>query len=307
MLTKEQLQQRQNGLGGSDIASILNLSPFKTPLDIYIEKTSPIDGIEQSNSQYFGSLLEDVIRSEYARRMGVIISEPEIKFHNEKSFAFANIDGLVNDEYILECKTSHFSKAHEWGEEFTDQIPLYYLTQVAWYCFVYDLDRADIAVLIGGNDFRIYHYHRNKHLENKIVNRAEQFWYNNIVNKTPPDPREYSDLAKLYTNPQETEIVATEDIVKKIDVIRNIEEQINKLEKQKQQYKIDVMNYIGENSYLKDPLGNQIATWKKAKARKEFDKESFKEKNKSLYNKYLKEKNGTRRFLIKRTHYETTN
>jgi putative phage-type endonuclease len=72
MTRDEWLAARRTGIGGSDIAAILGLSPWRTPLDVYRDK---VDGAEQPETEAmrWGRLLEDVIAREYAVRAGVRI------------------------------------------------------------------------------------------------------------------------------------------------------------------------------------------------------------------------------------------
>ena len=171
---QEWLLMRKNYLGGSDLGAIAGLNPYRTALDVYLDKTRDDIACESSPAMRWGTLLEDTIAKEYAEVTGQTIEiEPNTIYHPSMKFLGANIDRWVGDkEYVLECKTAGFTRGKEWGEEGTDQIPESYLVQVAYYAAICAVPKVDIAVLIGGQDFRIYTYERSKELEDKLIKIA---------------------------------------------------------------------------------------------------------------------------------------
>ena len=93
---------------------------------------------------------------------------------------------IYNDElfYGLEIKTA--SSRSGWGAPGSDNIPPYYLTQCAWYMFLFDCARWDVAVLIGNNDYREYTINRNAELEKSIVAQVDAFIENHLIPGVPP-------------------------------------------------------------------------------------------------------------------------
>jgi putative phage-type endonuclease len=67
----EWLEQRRHGIGGSDAAAALGLSPWKTPLSLYLEKTGDARPFRDNESMLWGRVLEPAIRAEYTRRTGI--------------------------------------------------------------------------------------------------------------------------------------------------------------------------------------------------------------------------------------------
>ena len=59
------LLQRRAGLGGSDIGAILGLSPFRTPVDVYLEKTGRAPANEETLQMRFGTYAEEFVAQEY--------------------------------------------------------------------------------------------------------------------------------------------------------------------------------------------------------------------------------------------------
>ncbi len=189
--TKEWHDRRRQGITGTGIGAICGLNRYQTPLDVYLEKIGEIDHTTQhySDAMRFGNLLEPVVADEYARRVGVeVLEECEILEHKDHKFMLGSIDRWVGQDkgFILECKTARFI-SKEWGQQYTDEIPASYLCQVAWCVAICDVPKADIAVLFGGQEFRIYTYERNIEFEDKLIKIADNFWNNNVLKRIPPE------------------------------------------------------------------------------------------------------------------------
>ncbi len=190
MQTREEwLKERKTYIGGSDIGAIIDESKWKTSLDVYLDKISDeIDCGDASEAARWGNILEPVVADEYSRQTGFNIElAPNLIRHTRYPHLAANIDRWADDKkHILECKTARFI-SKEWGEQYTDTIPVTYLCQVAWYASICDVPKVDIAVLFGGQEFRIYTYMRNIEFEDKLIRIADNFWSNNVLKRIPPE------------------------------------------------------------------------------------------------------------------------
>ena len=178
MLTTAQHEARKNGIGGSDAGVIAGLSTFKTPFELWLEKRGELEPQDLSDNAavHFGVVLEDVIAQEYLDRTGNKIRRMnKTIYHKQYPWMLANLDrDVVNSNRILEVKTAGFAVG--WGEAGTDKVPESYLLQCQHYLAVTDKEIADLAVLIGGRDFRIYHIPRDDDLVNSLIEIESEFW-----------------------------------------------------------------------------------------------------------------------------------
>lgn len=175
-LTAIQQAARSRGLGGSDAAPALGLSPWKSPLELYLEKRQEIEqpDISEQPPILWGNLLEPVIGSEYTRRTGIGFTTPKVTYqHPKHEWMLANLDGLAEDR-VVEIKTARSGEG--WGEPGSDQIPEHYKLQVMHYLLVTGLDLADVAVLIAGSDFRIYTVPADRELQELLLDGEADFW-----------------------------------------------------------------------------------------------------------------------------------
>src|SRR5262245_62641262 len=104
-LTEEQVAERHTGLGGSDAAPALGLSPFKSALELFLDKRERRDLPDAAAYLRWGHLLEPVIRQEYANVTGRVVRLPPGTVRSaEHPFMLAHFDGVTDDGRVFEAK-----------------------------------------------------------------------------------------------------------------------------------------------------------------------------------------------------------
>jgi putative phage-type endonuclease len=298
---QEWLRERRNYLGGSDLGAIAGLNPYHTALDVYLDKTGDDIREETNAAMRWGNLLEDVVAKAYSEDTGKMVWKwiQPIK-HKEYPFLAANIDRWVGDrEYVLECKTAGFNKGKEWGEVGTDQIPESYLIQCAYYASICDVPKVDIAVLIGGQDFRIYTYVRNMELEEKLIKIACNFWHNHIKKRIPPKCVNTRDTFNLFPEVYHHEIVAEDNIMEKWEELKAAREEESRIQTTIEKLKVEIQEFMRDYDVLMDVNGNVIATWKNTALKSIVNVNKLKEMFKDAYEQCLNTGKQSRMFLIK--------
>ena len=264
MITKEQLEERKLGIGGSDMPIILGLSNYKTPYQLYLEKIGEsLPDTEMTPFQYWGTQLEGIIRDEFAKRNNVTVECPSTAVHPFNDFLRGNVDGYIREwNAVLEVKCSAGFMAHEWGEDGSDVIPMQYLVQVAHYCAVLNADCAYIAVLIGGNDYREFKYTRDMDLESKVIDAAKRFW-NCVQTKTPPAPINQIDLRLMYPKHDPEKVKAIEpEVAEQLTTLADTRFKIKQLSEIEEKYKFNIMQFMQDAECLTDSSGRPIVSWK---------------------------------------------
>lgn len=291
------LEERRRGVGGSDAAAVLGLSKWKTPLQVYQEKRGELGSTPDNESMLWGRVLEPVIRQQYAERTGRIVRVPEgIITHPEHSFMLANLDGVTDDRRVIEIKTARTGQ--DWGEPGSDEVPQAYLLQVQHYMAVTGFEVADIAVLIGGSDFRLYEIQADQELQEMLIAGEAEFWQR-VVDGNPPEPISYADVqAKFGRTSIDAAVEAAPEVLAALETIKAVKEQIKAMEASEESAKAIVMKAMGEADTLTYG-GRIIATWKLAKAASRFDSGAFKVAHPSLYEQFAKTGEPSRRFIIK--------
>lgn len=288
----QQLMERKKGIGGSDAGAVLGVSKWKTPYQLYLEKTSDEISDFDNPAMFWGRTLEPIIRQRYSDVTGRSVIVPALNIiHPKYDFIRANVDGIADDR-ILEIKTSRSDIG--WGEEGSDEIPDEYACQVQHYMMVTGFVMADVAVLIGGSDFRLYEVPADKELQEIMMERENEFWQM-VINRTPPDPETLSDLILKFGGSSKQAIVQADELA--IQAVMRLKE-IKAIAKEEDELKFVIMSHLMEADTLAE--GEKIlATWKASNGAKRFDLKAFQADHPDLYNQYLKQGDPTRRLLLK--------
>jgi putative phage-type endonuclease len=266
-------EERRTGIGGSDAAAALGLSPWQTPYELWLQKTGRAPPVEQNEPMLWGHLLEDVVRREYARRTGLETRTiAEMIRHPQHPWMFVHLDGEVIGRpvrVILEVKTAR--TAQGWGEEDTDEIPLNYLIQTHHSMAVTQAEVCDVAVLIAGQDFRLYQVWRDHEIEAQLVEREAAFW-EMVTSDQPPPPMTMQDAVRRWGRfDAQGEVMAGVPEITAVEALRRLHRQQKELAAAEEQMKMRLMEAMGDDGLnLVDGRGDILATWKLDNGRKAY-------------------------------------
>jgi putative phage-type endonuclease len=267
MLTDEQRAKRCEGIGASDTPIIMGYSSYKTPYQLYLEKTGQLESSDElTEQQYWGNALEPLIIKRFAEENDVKVSFPDTVYHPDYPFIFANLDGWIESENaIIEAKSANSFQRKEWDMALTDGIPLVYLIQIAKQCLITNATRGYCAVLIGGMEYRQFIYERDKALEDLILKADIEFW-NCVQNRIEPPPITTLDCRLKFPQPHPDKVVNTNFRTSNALVgLMNVKASIKDLNAEEDKLKMELMSHMGHAEYLMGQEGEIVATWKATK------------------------------------------
>lgn len=296
------LQERQKGIGGSDAAVVLGLSKWKTPFELYLEKSGLVIPEEiQSDAAYFGTQLEDLVAKEFEKRSGKKVRRKnEILRHPEHEFILGNVDRMiVGEKAILECKTTSAYNAKEWE---SDEIPETYIVQIQHYLGVLgpEYKKGYFAVLIGGNKFLWKEIERDDELIEIIFEKEIEFWNHHVLANTPPalDGSSAAEqyLKQRYEKAEKGKSVDFGSEYKgKIDSYLQLKNSIKSLEDQMKEIENQIKNEMKEAEV--GFVLNYQTEWKTINSNR-VDTKKLKEQFPNIYSQVVKE-SSYRKFGIK--------
>ena len=338
MLNNQDFAQfRAKSLGGSDIAAILGLSPYRTAVDVWMEKTGKQINGADSLPLRFGSFAEEFVAQEYERQTQLtLLNYPYAIRHPEHDYLGGHIDRFVTQasgqelstveatdpgllkaleitrlenklmtighhkiNRLLECKTANPFRQQDWGEIGTDQVPLPYLCQCLWYMAITQIDQTDLAVLFGNSDFRIYQIHRDLQIEQTLLEKAVHFWGQYVLTDTPPPAQCEADYQTLFRKEDGAKsIEAPQDIVVEVQKIGQIQKRIEEAEGELSHIKQQVMATM-QDAQILTYTGKTIATWKTPKASTRLDTKAIELAHTELVAQFMVSSQSSRRLLIK--------
>ena len=284
---------RQKYIGGSDIAAILGISPWKTAFQLWQDKTQPAmpeNDPERLKVLNRGKRLEpyilDMIRAEHA--LEIIAANHRYTDPLVDYFA-CEIDAEAAGEPPLniEIKTVHPFKTAEWGEQGTDALPMHYIAQVQWGMGITGRGRCDVFALIG-DDLRRYSVTADAELIVAMRDKAQAFWRQYVLTLNPPPPACEADLYALYPRDSgksvaidgdDAAVTALCELRALKDEAKSIAEKIAAAE--------GVLKTKLADAAIATLGGQRVCSWKSQSARR-FDQKAFAAAQPAMFDQFIK-------------------
>ncbi|OVE45694.1 YqaJ viral recombinase family protein [Chromobacterium violaceum] len=280
-ITREEwLALRNTGIGGSDAGTVLNVNPYKTPLQLYLEKRGEIEAEDISDKLAVkaGIGLEDFVAQLYSEQTGRRVERCNTMLrHPKHSWMLGNLDRLVwegdkrpqfkgeiRTKRGLECKTAlgRFIDKSAWGPDGSDEVPMPYLAQCQHYMAVTDAEIWDLAVLLSGPEFRIYPIKRDDELIAGMIEQEAEFWDRVKTGRAPDMDYDHSTtpdlLAKLYPGTDGSEIVLPDSALHWQQVMAEAKEQVKLYDSIATGAKNHLLHLMGNSAIGKLPDGSQF-------------------------------------------------
>jgi len=300
-LTARQKAERLTGVGASEVLAALGKDPRCTPLVLYQRKTGESTAPELENDPrvHFGTLLEPVLRQEFARRSHLRVIQRRNTLRHPTAPLVGHLDGWIPARKCgLEIKTADRYEADDFGEEDTDQVPLRYFFQCSAYMAITGAAEWFLVVLIGGNDYRQYHLTRQPELEDMMLTAVHRFWWH-VEHASPPAPITPEDVRLRWPRDLGSAILATDMIIGTTAHLSQLRHDLQTLQREYDEDLVSVQKFMAENAELVGPEGRLLATWRTARASRRLDINALTKDHPELAAQYMREIPGSRRFLLK--------
>ncbi len=266
MLTEQQIQQRKLGLGATDCAVVMGLSPYKTPYELWLIKTGRAEetAILGDDRLRLRHAHEETIAREYAFQKGVKLKRVnKAVYHKRLPFMFCNLDRvIIGQNKIVECKSSTGFMRQNWGLTGSDEAPQHYILQVQHQLACTGYNDADIAALIDIDDYRTFPIARNEKIITMIETACERFWYDHVLADVPPPPTTRGDLKLMYPMNNGNFIKADGDVLRDLAELKRIKAKIKSYEYEKQITEKSIIEFIADNdgiTLLDDVIASFLA------------------------------------------------
>ena len=196
------------GLGASEVAVALGLHPYKTRIELWLEKVGAAEGFTGNARTDWGLEVEPALRRWYAGQVGRPILVPrESLYHPELPWLRATPDGLVLDsvdagladaltparalqvglvDHGWEAKNVGRQSCHRWGTPGSDEVPIEYLFQAQQNLAVTGLRRWIVVACLAGDPPATYAVERDDELISEMLEGARRFWHL-VETRTEPD------------------------------------------------------------------------------------------------------------------------
>lgn len=269
----EWLNWRRNGIGASDVAGILGLSPWASPFSVWASKVDDTNDDHDTDAMEFGRRAEIMVAPWFADRTGLTVAGEQARCsHPADPWKLCTVDGFVLDGPgsdigdalgVLEIKTTGDSAA-DWAEG----VPVHYRCQATWAMHVTGTDRCWFAVLhlaFGRPRFEVYEFERDADEEAFVVEACDAFWYDHVLTQHPPAVDGHSattDAIKAHWPTAEGSLEADAITRRICDRIRAHKNTLKILEANIAEAENELRAALGDREALIDGTGNVLASWK---------------------------------------------
>lgn len=285
MLNEKQLEIRRTRISGTDISAIVGVNPYRTKLDVYLDKMGLSEPFEGNKFTFWGTTLEPVIRNHFMEKneeYDFVTTFDTTLVHPEHDFVCGTPDGILwkdGERKVrvagLEVKTAGFRTRKDWGEPGTDLIPAHYLLQCQWYMLLTGLPHWHVAVLFGGNTYEEFIIERNEPLIEELLKQGKAFMENHVEAGKAPEPEDMEETViyvdRLYSRSPHTDelLDADEEIVMWADILRHAKSDYSAAGARVKEVEAQIKDFIGSELGVVGDFGT--ITWKKTSDRSVVD------------------------------------
>jgi len=248
-----------------------------------------------------GHVMEPVIGRLAQDKLGIELTKIEQAYdHPKEHWLKSHFDfvGQKNGKSILvEAKNYNAATRNKFDPE-TGIMPPADLAQCVHEATVFGCDTVVLAVLLGGQEFITIPVEVTEQMKEDHIKKCAEYWGCVVSGNTlPPESTEQARL--IYKVSQQGAKLASVSVEQVAAALIEIKRQIKALEDTEESYATMLQGYMGEKDTLVTVDGTVLATWKSAKTSKSFDSKLFQFAMPDIYNKFVIDKQGSRRFLLK--------
>ena len=296
MLSEAQKALRRTGVGASECAAALGLSPYQTRFELYQVKRGAVPESPDNLAMRFGLAAEPFILSEFQRAHpdDLLVLAPDTM---RRARMFAHLDAWVPGSFNVQAKTSRTRQG--WGESGSPDIPLHYLLQVQQEMLLSGVDVSFVPVLFGGAEYDEFVGEADRELQELIEDGIADFWA--LVERgEPPEPVSLDDMLARFGHASRAEqVMADADVLRTARDLHAIKAQREQLDATEAALKARLMGALDEADTLVDATGQTLATWKATKPARRFDAAAFEAAHPALYREFLRTGEPGRQFRLK--------
>lgn len=276
-------------LGGGNVAGILGVSPYKTPLQEYLTIIGEAEAPSAERLSFFRrrKSFEPVAAELFQEKTGLqLVTVNERYTDREHAFIKAEIDAETAGGENVEIKTVHPLAARDWGEEGADDCPVYVTAQAQHGLMVRHRDLCYVLAMIGFDDVRVYRVERDEEIIATIRARELAFWNEHVLTRTPPPPANIEDLRVLYKRDAGNAVEATPEIAERIARLVDMSHRAKELDTAIGDEKEQIQLFMRDAASV-TINGKPACTWK-TQDRRALDQSAFKEAEPELFERFVK-------------------
>lgn len=270
-------------------------------VDAILEKQGkkPLQDLSDVEAVQMGHIMQPVIGRLFQDKHKIELKDADYVITHPKHdwmrshFDFISADGSV----LVEAKNYNAGVRNKFDAD-TNRIPDADLAQLIHESACHNINRIFLAVLFGGSEFVTFEFEITEDMKDDLIQKMAKFWAYCKTDTLPP--AETIEQTKLmYPTSSHESLVANRQLEQIAETLRNYKAQSKMLEGEIEKMEVVIRNAMADKSELVTIGGETLVTWRSSKPTMRFSQDLFRQAMPDIYEKFVIEQPGSRRFLVK--------
>jgi predicted phage-related endonuclease len=270
-------------------------------VDVILEKQGKkeIPDLSDNEAVQFGHIMQPVVGKLFQDKHKMELKDADYSLtHPTQSFMRSHFDFISADgKCLVEAKNYNAAVRNKFDTD-SNRIPAADYAQLVHEAACHGIERIFLAVVFGGQEFVTFEFHISEAEKEDLIKKMAGVWgYCKAGTLPPAETIEQTKI--IFPQSSSSTLVATQQVERAILQLRDVKQQIKHLEATEEQLEVAVRNLMGESQEIMTVDGQTLVTWKSAKSSKRFSSDLFKQAMPDIYEQFVIEQPGSRRFLVK--------
>jgi len=270
-------------------------------VDVVLEKQGkkPLPDLSDVEAVQMGHVMQPLIGRLAQGKLGIELKDADYAITHSKHnwfkshFDFVSADGGV----LVEAKNYNAAVRSKFDPD-TNRIPDADYAQLVHEAACHNVNRIFLAVLFGGQEFHTFEFNITDQEKDDLIKKMAEVWGYCQSNTLPP-AQTIEQTKIIYPESSTGVITATRQVELAVAQLKDIKNQIKHLEAAEEAIEVQVRNLLAENQEIRAVDGTTLVTWKSSKGSKKFSPTLFQQAMPDIYDQFVVETPGARRFLVK--------
>jgi predicted phage-related endonuclease len=266
---------RRTYMGGADVAAVFGVSKWKTAADVFFEKIAnePPPLLTKEKERFFRRrkqqepFIANMLAEEYGMEVTRLSLDEDPNRYRDPEYPFlaAEIDfeflmsesvrerfperpefGAIPDGTVLngEIKTVHPFSAGEWGEQGSEEVPIYYAAQGMHGLGITRKPAMIVAALFGLDNLLCFPVMADQETIDAMRAECVRFWREHVETRTPPPMSDLADFKKLYGKFEGRPVEINDEVMHAVRVVEETRKTIKDANARQDEASLVIASYL---------------------------------------------------------------
>lgn len=288
---------RNSAWWASDTRQVMN----GKAVEVIMQKQGKIDppDLSQIEAVQMGHVMQPIIGRLAQDKLKMELKDADYPLtHPDHTWLRSHFDFISADGRVLvEAKNYNINTRNKFDVE-TNRIPPADYAQILHEATVHRVDRVILAVLFGGQEFQTFDFTFSDEEKENLIKDMAIYW-GHVKADTLPAPESLEATKLIYPKDNGQSITATQAMETAIAQLKEIKGLVKQYEEKAEQIETAIRASMQDYADIVSVNGETLVTWRAAKASKRFSSDLFKQSMPEVYEQFVVEMPGSRRFLVK--------